>query len=56
MAIVLRFVDKNRHIQEKFFYLIHVVDTSSLTLKKEISSVLSCHCLDIKNLRGQGMM
>ena len=41
-------------LKRVFFYPIHVADTSSLTLKKEISSVLSRHCLDIQNLRGQG--
>ncbi|KRH16126.1 hypothetical protein GLYMA_14G133900v4 [Glycine max] len=54
IAIVLRFMDKDGHVQERFFDLIHVVDTSSLTLKKQISSVLSRHCLDIQNLHGQG--
>ena len=53
MTIMLRFVDKYGHVQERFFDPIHVVDTY-LTLKKEISSVLSRHCLDIQNLRGQG--
>jgi len=47
-------MDKDGHVQERFFDLIHVVDTSSLTLKKQISSVLSRHCLDIQNLHGQG--
>ena len=47
-------INKDGHAQESFFYPIHVADTSSLTLKKEISSVLSRHCLDIQNLRGQG--
>jgi len=54
MEIVLRFVDKDGHVQKRFFDLIHVVDASSLTLKKEISSVLSRHCLDIQNICGQG--
>jgi len=45
-------MDKDGHVQERFFDLIHVADTSSLTLKKEISIVLSCHCLDIQNLCG----
>ncbi|XP_025685295.1 uncharacterized protein [Arachis hypogaea] len=54
MSVVLRFVDKHGCIQERFFDLIHVSDTCSLTLKTEISSVLSCHNLDVQNLRGQG--
>ena len=32
----------------------HVKDTTALTLKKEIFSVLSQHNLDIQNIRGQG--
>jgi hypothetical protein len=54
MAIVLRFVDKDGFIQERFFDIVHVKDTSALTLKNEISDVLSRHCLDIQNIRGQG--
>jgi len=54
MAIVLRFVDKYGFIQERFFDLVHVKDTSALTLKNKISDVLSHHGLDIQNIRGQG--
>ena len=54
MTIVLRFVDKDSCIQEYFFDIVHVKDTSALTLKNEISDVLSRHCLDIQNIRGQG--
>ncbi|XP_059434146.1 uncharacterized protein LOC132167252 [Corylus avellana] len=54
MAIVLRFVDKDGFIQERFFDLVHVKDTSALTLKNEISDVLSRYRLDIQNICGQG--
>ncbi|KAG6667132.1 hypothetical protein CIPAW_01G080100 [Carya illinoinensis] len=54
MAIILRFVDVDGFIQERFFDLVHVKDTSALTLKNEISAVLSRHYLDIQNIRGQG--
>ncbi|KAG6674257.1 hypothetical protein I3842_15G033100 [Carya illinoinensis] len=54
MTIILRFVDVDGFIQERFFDLVHVKDTSALTLKNEISAVLSRHCLDIQNIRGQG--
>jgi hypothetical protein len=54
MAIVLRFVDKNGFVRERFFGLIHVFDTAALTLKKGIYSILSKHQLDIQNIRGQG--
>ncbi|XP_059441135.1 uncharacterized protein LOC132173614 [Corylus avellana] len=54
MAIVLRFVDNNGFVRERFFGLVHVSDTAALTLKKGIYSVLSKHQLDIQNIRGQG--
>ncbi|XP_030941812.1 zinc finger MYM-type protein 1-like [Quercus lobata] len=54
MAVVFRYVDAEGFVKERFFGLIHVVDTAALTLKKEIYSLLSQHCLDIQNIRGQG--
>lgn len=54
MAIVLRFVDKNGFIRERFFDIVHVEDTKSSTLKGEIFSVLSRNNLTIQNIRGQG--
>ena len=41
MTIILRFVDKAGFVREHFFDLVHVFDTTSLTLKKEIFSILS---------------
>ena len=54
MSIVLRFVDINGYVLERFFGLIHVKDTAALTLKEGIFSILSRHNLDIQNIRGQG--
>ena len=54
MAIVLRFVDKDGFVRERFFGVIHVVDTVSLTLKKATYSLLSRYNLDIQNIRRQG--
>ncbi|XP_075640225.1 uncharacterized protein LOC142611967 [Castanea sativa] len=54
IAIVLRFVDKDGFVQERFFGLVHVSNFSALTLKDGIYSVLSHHCLNIQNIRGQG--
>jgi len=34
--------------------IVHVKDTTTLTLKEEISFVLSHHNLDVQNIRGQG--
>ena len=54
MVVVLRFVDKDRCVQERFFDLVNVLDTSSMTLKNEIDGVLSRHNLNNHNLKGQG--
>ena len=54
MAIVLRFVDVHGFLRERFFEIVHVKDTTALTLKKEISDVLARYNLNIENMRGQG--
>ncbi|XP_042400880.1 zinc finger MYM-type protein 1-like [Zingiber officinale] len=54
MSIVLRFVDTNGFIQERFFELVHVCDTAALTLKNTIYSTLAHYNLDVQNIRGQG--
>ncbi|XP_030964805.1 zinc finger MYM-type protein 1-like [Quercus lobata] len=54
MTVVFRYVDAEGFVKERFFGLIHVVDTATLTLKKGIYSLLSQYCLDIQNIRGQG--
>ena len=45
MAIVLRFVNKEGLIKERFLDLIHVSDTTALTLKELICAVLSANGL-----------
>ncbi|XP_074351956.1 uncharacterized protein LOC141691112 [Apium graveolens] len=54
MAIVIRFVDVHGIIRERFFDIVNVANTTSLTLKKEISNVLTRNNLSIHNMRGQG--
>ncbi|KAK4582459.1 hypothetical protein RGQ29_025588 [Quercus rubra] len=54
MAIILRFVDKEGFIKERFFHVVYVRDTTALTLKNEIFAVLSRYNLHIENIRGQG--
>ncbi|XP_022681041.1 zinc finger MYM-type protein 1-like [Setaria italica] len=54
MAIVLRFVNKEGLIKERFLDLIHVSDTTALTLKESICAVLSANGLSIQDIRGQG--
>ena len=50
----LRFVDKNCFIKECFFHVVHVRNTTVLTLKNEICAILSHYNLYIENIRGQG--
>jgi hypothetical protein len=54
MAVVIRFVDRNGFTRERFLDIVHVLDTSSATLKHELSAVLVNHQLDVSKLRGQG--
>ncbi|KAH9747456.1 TTF-type domain-containing protein [Citrus sinensis] len=49
-----KFVDNNGFLQERFFGLVHVSNTSAATLKDGIHYVLSHHNLNIQNIRGQG--
>ena len=50
----MRFVDKECFIKERFFHVVHVRDTTALTLKNEICDVLSYYNLRIENIRDQG--
>ncbi|XP_023875743.1 uncharacterized protein LOC111988194 [Quercus suber] len=54
MAIVIRFVDKDGLVREPFFGVVHVPNTTALTLKDEIYYILSHHSLDIQDIRRQG--
>ncbi|KAL6538095.1 hypothetical protein OROGR_012083 [Orobanche gracilis] len=54
MSVVLRFVNKDGLIIERFFGLVHVRDTMAQTLKDGIYSLLSHYNLDVKSIRGQG--
>jgi hypothetical protein len=54
MAIVLRFVNKEGYIKERFLDINHVSDTTALTLKDSICVVLSDNNLSVQDIRGQG--
>ncbi|XP_040367790.1 zinc finger MYM-type protein 1-like isoform X1 [Rosa chinensis] len=54
MAIILRFVDCQGIIRERFFKIVSVPNTTSQTLKDEISKVLTMYNLQVRNMRGQG--
>ena len=53
MAVVLRYVDINGFVRERFFGIVHVVDATAVTLKKEIYYLFSNCCLGIQNIREQ---
>ena len=54
MTIVLRFVNRDGFVQERFFDLVHVTDTCPMTLKKELVCVFFRHNLKFENIRVQG--
>jgi hypothetical protein len=54
MALVLRFVNNEGFIKERFLDIIHVSDTAALTLKKAIYAILADNNLNVRDIRGQG--
>ncbi|XP_052290844.1 uncharacterized protein LOC102608680 [Citrus sinensis] len=54
MAIILRYVDCDGYIRERFFEVVNVMETIAVTLKKEICNVLARYDLLVENIRGQG--
>jgi hypothetical protein len=54
LAIVLRFVNKKGESVERFLGLVHVENTTSLTLKEAIKSLLMQYQLPLSKVRGQG--
>ncbi|XP_049359972.1 uncharacterized protein LOC125824614 [Solanum verrucosum] len=54
MTLVLRYVNKNRELIESFLGIVHVGDTSAISLQKIIYSLLLDHSLYLSRLRGQG--
>ena len=56
MTIILRFVDKTRLVREQFFIfnLVHISNTTSLTLKKQIFNVFCQHNLNMQDICGRG--
>ncbi|XP_039002711.1 zinc finger MYM-type protein 1-like [Hibiscus syriacus] len=54
MAMVLRYVDRLGVVKERFIGVVHVTDTSSLTLKAAIDSVFTDNKLSMAHVRGQG--
>ncbi|KAI5682688.1 hypothetical protein M9H77_03916 [Catharanthus roseus] len=54
LSIVLRFVNDNGEVVERFLGVVHVSDTSARTLKNSIDDFFAINGLSISQLRGQG--
>ncbi|XP_031287121.1 zinc finger MYM-type protein 1-like [Pistacia vera] len=54
MAIVLRYVNKNGLVVERFLGVEHVTSTTTLSLKATLDNFFSRHGLSFSRLRGQG--
>ncbi|XP_060210802.1 uncharacterized protein LOC132637783 [Lycium barbarum] len=53
MAIVLRYIDRNGFVMERLLDIVHVQDTSALSLKRAIANLLAQHSLSLSYVRGQ---
>ena len=54
MALVLRFVNSEGFIKERFLDVIHVTNTAALTFKEAICTILADNNLNVRDIRGQG--
>lgn len=54
LSLCLRYVDNKGMVKERLLGLVHVGDTTSLTLKVAIESLLMKHSLTLSRVRGQG--
>jgi len=50
MAIILRYVDCEGYIRERFFEVVNVMETTTIILKKEICNVLARYDLLVENI------
>ncbi|XP_059295643.1 uncharacterized protein LOC132048979 [Lycium ferocissimum] len=53
MAIVLRYIDRKGFVMERLIDIVHVQDTSALSLKRAIVNLLAQHSLSLSHVRGQ---
>ncbi|XP_078166184.1 uncharacterized protein LOC144560818 [Carex rostrata] len=54
MAVLLCYVDKRGHVLEQFIRIVHVTDTTALSLKEAISAFLFSLNLSLSRVREQG--
>ncbi|XP_016581680.1 uncharacterized protein LOC107879069 [Capsicum annuum] len=53
MAIVLRYIDRMGFVMERLIDIVHVQDTSALSLKRAIVNLLAQHSLSLSSVRGK---
>ena len=51
MTVVIRYIDNNRHLIERFLGIQHVSDTTASSLKAAIEALFSKHGVTISRLR-----
>lgn len=54
LALCSRYVDKKWRVVERFFDIVHVENTTALTLNTTIESLFMDHSLSLSTVRGQG--
>ncbi|KAL5716165.1 hypothetical protein ACHQM5_017892 [Ranunculus cassubicifolius] len=54
MVVAVRYVDKRGCVMERIIGFVHVLETTSVTLKEAIDSLFAKNNLSISKLRGQG--
>ncbi|XXG47017.1 hypothetical protein AAC387_Pa02g1731 [Persea americana] len=54
MDVVVRYVDKGGIVKERFLAIVHMVGTTTLSLKGAIDLLFSRHGLSLSRLHGQG--
>ncbi|XP_021995760.1 zinc finger MYM-type protein 1-like [Helianthus annuus] len=54
MAVVLRFVDKLGFVKERYIGVVHVMETTALSLKSAIDELFAHRNLSLGRVRGQG--
>ena len=54
MALDIRYVKQDGSLNARFFNIVGVENTSAITLKSEISTILARFNVPIQNMRGQG--
>nr|XP_027071964.1 zinc finger MYM-type protein 1-like [Coffea arabica]XP_027120906.1 zinc finger MYM-type protein 1-like [Coffea arabica] len=54
LAVFIRYMDSHGYVIERFLGILHVRDTTALSLKKAIDVLFSKHGLSISQIRGQG--